>query len=310
MELTFRGVEFTLDQMNVNDWWPTTCPALLSPSENGKEQWIDDVDISTWAAARNPSKWEQASDHINVSSPYPTQDAHSQAKMYATLVEKALLSAVILIQLERDQRLQAQASSSSRAPFFASLWDRYISAQRTNQQAQKIHNLSTSSSTGSSSFSRWTQWIPSFTSGINIAWTSVEESLTAKASTNTLRVTGPLAAAIADEHISYPQDLDPDHVIDQAVETIDALAAAFNKDADDHQWFLAASEPTALDALLFACFHSVLASDDEVLRAAVLDHPHLVQWTQNVYDRYVKPKEIEWRNGKGRAQTVHRWDFD
>ena len=309
VELIFRGVDFNLDQIDLSQWWPTTCPALHAPSEEGPERWIDDVDISAWAQARHPSKFEQSSQSSDDPFPYRTVDTHNQAKLYTTLVEKALLPAVLLIQLERDQRLQAQPSSS-RGPFFASLWDRYISSQRTNQQAQKIHNLCTSSSVQSGSFSRWTQWIPSFASGINVAWTSTEQFLTATPSAKSLRVTGPLAAATADEHISYPHDLDPDHVIDQAVETIETLARDFHTNAHNYQWFMGATEPTAIDALLFACFHSILASDDEVLRGAVLEHRHLVRWTQNVYDLHVKPKEIQWRNGKGRAGKVHRWDFD
>lgn len=114
--------------------------------------------------------------------------------------------------------------------------------------------------------------------------------------------------------MSLPQEFDPEEIIDAGVEAIRAVGkrmadAQPQGDAETQpQWFLGASQPTPLDALLFALLHVVLSSsaspppkgagyNADPLRSAILSFPALTRWAQDVYRGYVREREVRWREG-------------
>ncbi|KAJ7510151.1 hypothetical protein B0H11DRAFT_1957914 [Mycena galericulata] len=76
----------------------------------------------------------------------------------------------------------------------------------------------------------------------------------------------------------YGIRLSPKHVESKYRDAISAIAARLGTD----KWFLGSSEPTPLDALVFAYLHSLLHNANHILRTEVTRHVNLVAWELRV----------------------------
>lgn len=106
------------------------------------------------------------------------------------------------------------------------------------------------------------------------------------------------------------EEWDEEGIVEDAVQGLRAVAGRMGKNTIEEPaggWFLGASQPTGLDALLFAVLHTILslpgATGNQVvqrLRAAVQGEGDekagvLAAWAKRVYGKWVKEREIEWQ---------------
>ncbi|KAJ6463822.1 hypothetical protein C8R47DRAFT_1156911 [Mycena vitilis] len=77
---------------------------------------------------------------------------------------------------------------------------------------------------------------------------------------------------------AYGTRVDPKHIEAKYREAISAIADRLGTD----KWFLGSSEPTPLDALIFAYLHSVLHTANHVVRIEVTRRVNLVAWELRV----------------------------
>ncbi|CAO1613301.1 unnamed protein product [Sympodiomycopsis kandeliae] len=281
IELLFRGVtDFNTIQLSERDWWGNSdyaTPLLSIPKRNLLITTHDE--LQTYLSTMHAFEWEDTSrEKRQPFDPYTTEEKWHEAKLWMTLLERDLFAAVELCALISRQ---ASRNDTSRRPLFSHLLERYISSQRINCQAQEIAQASTTTSS-----SQWTSSLPSL---FNFSFGFLNS--TTPATTTTSSDTRTNYDQVGEKYIPFPSSLDSDGILSQGVECINDLSHRLES---SESWFLDATAPTRLDALLFALLHSILA-DDNVLRTAVLKHDNLVQWTRRVYDSYVKQRELQWR---------------
>lgn len=243
VEFGLRRVQpFKTVQLDQDEWWggggggggASSSVFLTVPHRGGALRLVDAASIPTWVETIAPWDHERAEDNDNgdekrlSSSPYPSDDAAQEAKMWTTLVETALTAAVLLIQLEHTS-----SSSSRQRPLFSALLSRYTSSQRTNALAQRIATLA-GSSTSSASLARWTGWLPGWTS--SLSWAGVRSG-SGGSQAGTDEKSNPDGG-----YVSWPdaERFDVDAIVNEGCEAIDAVAERFQQQGQDAQkaWFL------------------------------------------------------------------------
>ncbi|PWY98586.1 hypothetical protein BCV70DRAFT_164952 [Testicularia cyperi] len=317
IELLFRHADFEVQFVDpAHNWGPAKSLPFLHLPPSFQPNHLDGRASSSFRATPSllpatslPHFLDNHYPHSKVelgekpSTPWQDAAASREARTWENLLQGRVMAGVLLAVLLSPQ--SATYLEQTQQPYLSSLLSSQLQNTFLDQQLRRIAALNPAASSNAtgivSSASQPTTRLPGWEVGFS-AWVGAS-----RASAASSLASGDLDARGGGDTVGAAfasASVDQDKVIEDAVTSLRAFAdrteATLNQDGSG--FLLNATRPTSLDALAFACVHTVLSlaatpqaqqqsSGNQALvqLKQVLDEsPWLVNWSRSIWKTYVK----------------------